>query len=114
MAKLISDVHEFGQVKFLTESKKQENGKSTPMYILEGCACVAEQKNGNGRVYPYELLKDEIERFDKEFVKTGRALCALEHPEYPEIRPEDACARTLEVKEAEGKVWTAKSCILAS
>jgi hypothetical protein len=73
----------------------------------------AEVKNGNGRVYPYELLKQEIDRFDKEMIKTGRALGELEHPDHPEIDPNRACIRILDIRE-DNKSWVGKSCILAS
>lgn len=117
MAKLINDVYDFGHATFLTESveKTGVNGKkSPPMYTISGIACVADQVNGNGRSYPYELLKEEVERINEEQVKPGRLLASLEHPDYPEIRPEDACAKILSVQEDNGKTWIAKSCILAS
>ena len=41
MAKLINDVHEFGKLKFLTESAEgKKSGR--PMYVIEGVAAVAE------------------------------------------------------------------------
>lgn len=111
MAKLITDICGFGEMKLITESQKDKS--KPPMYILEGLYACSEQKNGNGRSYPYELLKSEIERFDKEMVQTGRALGALEHPAYPEIKPEDSCIRILQLKE-DNKSWIGRSCILAS
>lgn len=35
---------------------------------FRGCAATSERKNANGRIYPYELLKREIEKYDKEMV----------------------------------------------
>ena len=69
--------------------------------------------NGNNRSYPYELLKDEIDRLNEEMVEPGRLLGSLEHPDYPECRPEDACVKILEVKEDKNKTWVGKACILA-
>ena len=112
MAKLINDVYDFGGVKLLTESADKKSGRP-PMYILEGVYAQSEVENGNGRKYPYELLKSEIDRFDKEMIKTGRALGELEHPDRPEIQPDNACVRILEMKEDSGS-WVGKSCILAS
>jgi len=112
MAKLINDVYDFGNVKFLTESADSK-AKKPPMYILEGVYAQADCRNGNGRAYPYELLKSEMDRFSDEMVKTGRALGSLEHPDYPEIRPEDSCVRILSLKE-DNKSWIGRSCILAS
>lgn len=56
MAKLINDVYDFGGAKLITESADKKSGRP-PMYLLEGVYAQAEVKNGNGRVYPYELLK---------------------------------------------------------
>lgn len=70
-------------------------------------------KNGNGRTYPYELLKEEIDRFDREMIRTGRALGELEHPDHPEIDPNRACVRLLDIKE-DNRSWVGNSCILAS
>lgn len=74
---------------------------------------VADRVNGNNRTYPYKLLKEEIERLDKEYIKTGRLLGSLEHPDYPEIRPEDACVKITEIHE-DNKTWVGRGCILAS
>jgi len=112
MAKLINDVYDFGRVKLLTESADKKSGRP-PMYILEGVYAQSEVKNGNGRQYPYELLKEEIDRFDKEMIQTGRALGELEHPDRPEIQPDNACVRILNIRE-DNKSWVGKSCILAS
>ena len=83
------------------------------MFFLDGCMAVADRVNGNNRTYPYELLKEEIERLDKEYIKTGRLLGSLEHPDYPEIRPEDACVKIIEIHE-DNKSWVGRGCILAS
>lgn len=117
MAKLISDVQSFGEVKFITESIDPDGSKTgskkPPMFYLDGCMAVADRVNGNNRSYPYKLLKEEIERLDKEFIQTGRCLGSLEHPDYPEIRPEDACVKIIEIHE-DNKSWVGRGCILAS
>ena len=112
MAKLINDTCGFGEVRLITESADKKTGKP-PMYMIEGVYAQAETKNGNGRSYPYELLKSEIDRFRTEMIETGRALSELEHPDRPEIDPNRACARILSLKE-DNKSWIGKSCILAS
>lgn len=83
------------------------------MYFLDGCMAVADRVNGNNRSYPYKLLKEEIERLNEEYIKTGRLLGSLEHPDYPEIRPEDACVKIIEIHE-DNKSWVGRGCILAS
>ena len=80
---------------------------------FRGLAAVSEKKNGNSRVYPYELLKREIDRFDNEMVKTSRCLCELEHSSSPEIDPTRASARILSLTE-DNKSWIAEGVILCS
>jgi hypothetical protein len=41
----------------------------------------ANAKNQNGRVYPYEILMRESQKYSNEFVKERRALGELDHPE---------------------------------
>lgn len=110
MAKLIVENASTDGFEFLTESVGK--GKP-PTYILKGIYAVSEQRNGNGRVYPYKELKREIERFDREMVQTGRALGELEHPEHPEINPAESAIRILSLHE-DNKTWLGESCILAS
>ena len=112
MAKLITDACSTEGFKFITESVKSKD--KPPMYILEGVYAQAEVVNGNQRSYPYKLLKSEIERFDKEMIQTSRALGGLEHPDYPDIKPDDSCIRILSLKEDNNKTWVGRSCILAS
>ena len=111
MAKLIVENARTDGFEFLTESTK-EKGKPN-MYILKGIYAMADSVNGNKRSYPYEILKPEIDRFVKEMVDTGRALGELEHPDYPEIRPDQSAIRILSLKE-DNKSWIGESCILAS
>lgn len=93
---------------------KESNGQDKPQtYIIKGLYAISNQKNGNGRVYPYETLKAEMDRFREEFVETGRALGELEHCEEAEIRPQESAIRILELKE-DNKSWIGESCILAS
>ena len=77
MAKLIVETADVDRFEFVKD--KQDSSKPTT-YILKGIYAQSEQQNGNGRRYPYELLKSEIDRFDREMIQTGRALGELEHP----------------------------------
>lgn len=108
--KLIVENANTDAFEFLTES----TGKGRPpTYVLKGIYAQSETKNGNGRVYPYQTLKEEIDRFDREMIQTGRALGELEHPDYPDIRPQKSAIRILSLVE-DNKSWIGKSCILAS
>ena len=58
----------------LTESK---GGRM----MLTGKLQEAEQKNGNGRVYPREVLEREVKKYMEGPIKQNNALGELDHPE---------------------------------
>ena len=64
--------------KALNEAYSSKGGG--PLYVF-GTLQRAEAKNHNGRVYPMEVLKPEVEKYMKEFVKQKRALGELDHPD---------------------------------
>ena len=76
--KLISETLE--DVQFLKE--EDEKGKT---YKIKGIFMQGDIKNRNGRVYPVEVLKDEIDRYNEKFVSKKRAYGELGHPEGPTV-----------------------------
>ena len=76
--KLITE--EIASVKFITEGK----GAKKKMYI-EGVFLQGDIKNRNGRMYPVNTLAKEVGRYNESFVKKGRALGELGHPEGPTV-----------------------------
>ena len=76
--KLITE--EVARVKFIVEGK----GAQKKMYI-EGVFLQGEIKNRNGRMYPINTLAKEVHRYNESFVKKGRALGELGHPEGPTV-----------------------------
>ena len=54
------------------------------MYI-EGVFLQGDIKNRNGRMYPVQTLSKEVSRYNESFVKKGRALGELGHPEGPTV-----------------------------
>lgn len=107
-------------LKLITESAseiemlKSERDPSKPFTMkYRGIFCESCSKNANGRTYPYELLKSEVERFDTEMIKTSRALGELEHSSEPDINPMRAAVRILSLKE-DNKVWIGEGVILCS
>ena len=48
----------------------------------------ADVKNRNGRVYPKEILTNEVIRYNKEFINNKRAFGELGHPEGPVVNLE--------------------------
>ena len=63
----------------ILENKQLGDGKS--LVTLKGKLQEAEQKNGNGRVYPREILEREVKKYAEGPVKTRTALGELDHPE---------------------------------
>ena len=59
--KLITE--EVSQVKFITEGK----GSAKKLYI-EGVFLQGGIKNRNGRMYPVDILENEVNRYNKTFV----------------------------------------------
>ena len=62
----------------LTEQEKAEIANGA--LYLTGVMQRAEAQNGNGRVYPREILRREVKNYSK-LVKEHRALGELDHPE---------------------------------
>jgi len=76
--KLITE--EVSNVKFITEGK----GSKKKLYI-EGTFLQGEIKNRNGRMYPVSTLAKEVGRYNENFIKQGRALGELGHPDGPTV-----------------------------
>lgn len=107
-------------LKMITESSpeiqflKEDFNPNEPRTMkFRGIFLVAEKKNGNDRIYPYEELAPEVDRFCKEMIETNRALMELEHPSSCEIDPTRASARILSLVE-DNKQWIGESVILCS
>lgn len=70
-------------INILTETKDGQKH-----YFIEGVFMQAEAKNRNGRVYPMAVMEKELDRYQKEYVKTNRAMGELGHPEGPTVNLE--------------------------
>ena len=71
-------------IQILTE--KTDDG--TKEYYIEGIFMQANKKNRNGRLYPGEILNNEVKRYKNDYVETGRAMGELGHPEGPTLNLE--------------------------
>jgi hypothetical protein len=78
--KLITE--EAQKVKFIVEQASPEKPKK--MYI-EGIFLQGDICNRNGRMYPIETLKKEVNRYTENFIAKGRALGELGHPMGPTV-----------------------------
>ena len=79
--KLISEAVE--NVEFITEEKR--SGKD---YKIRGIFMQADVKNRNGRVYPMEILRKEVTKYNKNFIQQNRAFGELGHPDGPTVNLE--------------------------
>jgi hypothetical protein len=93
-------------IRVLTEEK---DGKKQ-LYI-EGVFLQSEIKNRNGRIYPFSVLNKEVERYNEEYVKPGRALGELGHPDGPTVNLDRVSHRIVSLK-AEGTNFIGKARIL--
>ena len=71
---------EITSIDFLCEEK---DGKKN--YFIEGIFLQAELKNRNGRMYPMKTLAREVAKYDENYIRKGRALGELGHPDGPSI-----------------------------
>ena len=102
--KLITET--IDNVKILTEER---DGKK--LLYIEGVFLQSELKNRNGRIYPFDVLNNEVERYNEEYVKSKRALGELGHPDGPTINLDRVSHRITSLR-AEGNNFIGKAQIL--
>jgi hypothetical protein len=77
MKQLLIDHTSFRIAKLTLTEGKSSNGRM----LLQGKLQEAEVKNGNGRVYPREILEREVDKYIKGPVAQNNAMGELDHPE---------------------------------
>ena len=102
--KLITE--QIDDIKLLTEER---DGKK--LLYIEGVFLQGEIKNRNGRMYPFNVLNKEVERYSEEYVKSKRALGELGHPDGPTINLDRVSHRITSLR-AEGNNFIGKAQIL--
>lgn len=102
--KLIKEITE--SVNILTEEK---DGKKT--LFIEGPFLVAERQNKNKRLYEYNTLKKEVERYTQEYINKNRAFGELGHPDTPTINLDRVSHMVTGLRE-DGTQWVGKAKIL--
>ena len=71
-------------VEYICEEK--DDGKKS--YKIRGIFMQADIKNRTGRVYPMEVLQNEVSKYNKNFIKENRAYGELGHPDGPTVNLE--------------------------
>ena len=102
--KLITE--EISSVKFITEGK----GAKKKMYI-EGVFLQGNLKNRNGRMYPVNTLAKEVGRDSESFIKKGRALGELGHPDGPTVNLDRVSHKITQLRQ-EGNNFIGKAQLL--
>jgi hypothetical protein len=103
--KLITELNE--QIELVTE----ENNDGKKEMFIEGIFMQSDIPNRNGRLYPFEVLNRETQRYNEEYVSKGRAFGELGHPEGPTINLERVSHLIKELR-AEGTNFYGKAKLL--
>ena len=103
--KLITEKIEDAKI-VITEGK---NGKRNT--FIEGVFLQAEICNRNGRMYPMRTMEREVQKYNENFIKSGRALGELGHPDGPTINLDRASHLITSLKR-EGNNFVGKARLL--
>ena len=104
--KLITEQIE--DVEFIVE----ERGGKKSMFI-EGIFLQGDIQNRNGRMYPLNTLRREVQRYNESFVTSGRAVGELGHPEGPTVNLDRVSHKIVSLKES-GSNFIGKAKVLST
>jgi hypothetical protein len=99
---------EIEQVEFIVENR---NGKKS-LYI-EGVFLQGNIRNRNGRMYPMETLRREVQRYSENHILAGRALGELGHPDGPTVNLDRVSHKIVSLRES-GSNFIGKAKILST
>jgi hypothetical protein len=93
---------------------EEETNKNTPSNLyIKGPYMMAEGVNRNNRYYPLNELEREVQRYNEEMIKPGRAMGELNHPSSADVDLERACHIVTEITQ-DGNVFYGKSKVLTT
>ena len=107
--KLISEFNDYAIEPVIVE----QNEKGEKDYFIEGVFMQSDIKNRNGRIYPEQVMKKEVDRYVKEFVEKDRAFGELGHPDGPTINL-DKVSHMITKLEQDGKNFMGRAKILTT
>ncbi len=90
---------------------EEKNGKKS--MFIEGIFLQGDLKNRNGRMYPMETLRREVQRYTENHVHAGRALGELGHPDGPTVNLDRVSHKIVSLKES-GNNFIGKAKILST
>ena len=91
-------------LEYIVEDKGKEQ-------YIKGVFLQADVKNQNGRVYPFPILKREVKKYNKTYIKQGRALGELGHPMGPVINL-DRVSHVIKELVEDGKNFVGKAKVM--
>ena len=97
---------EIESVNIITESK---GGKKS--LFIEGIFLQGNIKNRNGRMYPMDTLRKEVQRYNESNITSGRALGELGHPDGPTVNLDRVSHKIVSLRES-GSNFIGKAKIL--
>jgi len=104
--KLITE--QLDDVEVIVENR---NGKKS--MFIEGIFLQGDIQNRNGRMYPMNTLRREVQRYNESFVDSGRAVGELGHPEGPTVNLDRVSHKIVSLKES-GSNFIGKAKILST
>jgi len=104
--KLITE--QLDDVEVIVENR---NGKKS--MFIEGIFLQGDIQNRNGRMYPMDTLRREVQRYNESFVDSGRAVGELGHPEGPTVNLDRVSHKIVSLKES-GSNFIGKAKILST
>jgi len=99
---------EIETVDFIVEER---NGKKN--MFIEGIFLQGDLKNRNGRMYPMETLRREVQRYTENHIQAGRALGELGHPDGPTVNLDRVSHKIVSLRE-NGSNFIGKAKILST
>jgi hypothetical protein len=81
--------------------------------FIEGIFLQGDLKNRNGRMYPMETLRREVQRYSENHIHAGRALGELGHPDGPTVNLDRVSHKIVSLKES-GNNFIGKAKILST
>jgi len=106
--KLLVEKTDPSEFEYIIEEK---NNKSESRLYIKGPYMMASEVNKNKRVYDLDNMVQEVTRYQKEMIKTDRAMGELNHPTTAEVDLERACHIVTEMKQ-DGNIFYGKSKVL--
>ncbi len=110
--KFLQEAANFEGIDYIIE---EQNANAPRNYFIQGPYLQAGVKNLNSRIYDLNEMVNEVDRYNKEFIITGRALGELGHPENSvEVNLEKCCHSVVKLEQKDNNSFYGKSKVLST